>query len=805
MKIIKIKYKAIVITVLSVIPLIGVTDIIFEHSYSGYVNNRKLEETKKSFDAVSDVITKEQNSVTRTVEDWAKWTDTYEFITNSDKKYIASNLQDDTLKNLDLQAMIFINKSGKIVYAKEDKEKKISKDIINSVHIENIKKNRVGLMVQNGNLYVVGISTVTPSDNQNISNGFLIIIKHLDISTFNILKRLVNVEADIEEASKFNISSYDKLVENIRYKQDKESIEAVKVLKNINGDDVIAVKLINFGDKKAVNEYFILFNIHFIILLIAIIAIDFIVLNKYSLKRLKKLNDFIEEIIVSKDITRTISLPGKDEYAMFAALTNRMLKELNLAYKGMREQNERFMMLMEATNDGVLDYSVKEDRVYISNELKQLIGFNSEKNYVSEREYVSRVHLECAERLREHYHNIINGNSEYFNAEYRMIDQLGNITWVLHRGKIVGKDENGKPLRIISTLVNITDRKKYEEETLFLSYSDKLTGLRNRSYMEKQFQALDSSPKSQYYIVMCDVNGLKVVNDTFGHKEGDHLLCTIANILTESCEQDDIISRLGGDEFIILIEDKDEEYVKNLQDKIKIKCDSLFGYKYKVSMAIGYASKTEEISETELVMGLADLRMYRNKLTEEESTRSATIESLLNTLHEKHSETEEHTVRIKELSIQLGEKLGLNQEKLDELKLLSLLHDIGKVGIPENILMKPGKLTVEEWAIMKTHTQIGYRIAKSSSDFSHIANEILAHHERYDGTGYPNGLKGEEIPLLSRIINVVDSFDVMTNKRAYKEAFNLEYAFKELNECSGTQFDPYIVKEFIDILQENIR
>lgn len=194
--------------------------------------------------------------------------------------------------------------------------------------------------------------------------------------------------------------------------------------------------------------------------------------------------------------------------------------------------------------------------------------------------------------------------------------------------------------------------------------------------------------------------------------------------------------------------------------------------------------------------------MYRSKLTEMKSSRNATIKSLEKTLYEKHSETEEHTQRIKELSVQLGKRINLSQDMLNELELLSLLHDIGKIGIPEHILMKPGKLSPEEWEIMKQHAEIGYRIAKATPELSHVANEILCHHEKYDGTGYVQGLSGNEIPLLSRIISIVDSYDVMTHKRVYKDASSRQYALDELERCSGSQFDPVLVDEFFALLRE---
>ena len=221
-----------------------------------------------------------------------------------------------------------------------------------------------------------------------------------------------------------------------------------------------------------------------------------------------------------------------------------------------------------------------------------------------------------------------------------------------------------------------------------------------------------------------------------------------------------------------------------------------------ISVAMGYAESNAEQKSPEDVLNLAENRMYRNKLMESSSSRNATIRSLARTLHEKSTETEAHTMRITQLSKALGRRLDLRKDQMDELELLSLLHDIGKIGIPEYILDKPTKLSNEEWEIIKTHSEIGYRIAKSTPALEHIAEYILAHHEKYDGTGYPNGLKAQEIPYLGRIITVVDSFDVMTHSRSYKKASDLSYAISELKGCSGTQFDPEIVTVFLDMIEE---
>ncbi len=158
-------------------------------------------------------------------------------------------------------------------------------------------------------------------------------------------------------------------------------------------------------------------------------------------------------------------------------------------------------------------------------------------------------------------------------------------------------------------------------------------------------------------------------------------------------------------------------------------------------------------------------------------------------------------MRMCDLAVKLGNAVGLHENKLDELKLLAVLHDIGKIAIPDSILFKPGKLTDEEWKIMKTHPEIGYRIAVLSPELIPIAEAILTHHERWDGKGYPKGLWGVDIQVTSRIISIVDTFDAMTHKRVYKDALSEEEALREIEHCAGNQFDPVLAMKFVEIMR----
>ncbi len=363
------------------------------------------------------------------------------------------------------------------------------------------------------------------------------------------------------------------------------------------------------------------------------------------------------------------------------------------------------------------------------------------------------------------------------------------------------KNKVGDYCGIILIAQDLRDTKKL----MHLGLHDPLTDLYNRTFFEREIEKLEDSSSYPLTFIICDVDGLKFVNDTLGHKIGDALLVVAAEVIKKSFRSTDIVARIGGDEFAVLLNYADEEIVlracKNIQQSIEKY--NFENYDLPLSISVGYAIAKDKDYSTAKLFKEADNNMYRDKLNHSQSARSQVIKTLMNALEARDYFHDGHSIRMQKIVEIVGIKLGFSQKEINNLKLLAQFHDIGKVGISDKILFKKGKLTPEEYAELQRHSEIGYRIAQSSPGLVHIAEDILNHHEWWNGKGYPLGSKGEEIPLEARIISIADSFDSMTSYRPYKEKLSFEQSMDELKRGAGTQFDPELVNIIVKALEEN--
>lgn len=348
---------------------------------------------------------------------------------------------------------------------------------------------------------------------------------------------------------------------------------------------------------------------------------------------------------------------------------------------------------------------------------------------------------------------------------------------------------------------DISNLKQQERHRYYASTHDDLTGLFNRTYMNEKLTAYRESDVYPLAIIIIDVNGLKIINDGFGPSVGDRLLVDIANTLSEVCHPENIVIRFGGDEFAILVTHKSLEETQLLVKEIKRNCGEMSIQDTKVSLSIGWSIQESVYDDIEVVLRDAEDDMYKHKVMENSSVKGKTVYTMINALHETNKREEEHSRRVSALCERFGEALALSDREMNALKSMSLLHDIGKIAIDEKILNKPGKLSNDEYEDMKRHPEIGYRILSAVPELNEIAEYVLAHHERWDGNGYPRGLKQEDIPYLARIITIVDAYDAMTSDRSYRDAQDESWAIKELEANAGLQFDPVLVPIFTRVLK----
>jgi diguanylate cyclase (GGDEF)-like protein/PAS domain S-box-containing protein len=288
-------------------------------------------------------------------------------------------------------------------------------------------------------------------------------------------------------------------------------------------------------------------------------------------------------------------------------------------------------------------------------------------------------------------------------------------------------DVDGTLKGAVIILRDITLEHKNSEKILFMSYHDALTGLYNRRFFEEELARLDTNRQLPLSLILGDVNGLKLTNDVFGHLEGDNLLKTASDIIRGVCRTEDIIARWGGDEFVLLLPRTSYTRAEEICKLIKTACHNNKNNVIDISIALGYATKELPDQDIGKTLKLAEDYMYRHKLTENKSQRSNIIYAIQNSLYEKSHETEEHAERLISHCHAVARQLKLSDEDMDNLKLLAVLHDIGKIGIPDHILLKPGPLNEVEWYEMRKHPEIGYRIAQSSPDLQQIAEYILMH------------------------------------------------------------------------------
>lgn len=368
--------------------------------------------------------------------------------------------------------------------------------------------------------------------------------------------------------------------------------------------------------------------------------------------------------------------------------------------------------------------------------------------------------------------------------------------YIEHSIEVADYYSDGSVKLIGGVLLDVTENTLYQQRINYLAEYDTLTDVKNRNYFENYIHDIITN---DYTIFVFDVDGLKLINDVFGHFQGDLIISKVAELLKLTFTNNEFICRIGGDEFAVLIDVINEGEILELTKKLE-QYISEFNVTSLIEMniSLGFAIIDNEELTFEKAFVLAENHMYRRKLNNRSSRKSKVLESILETLNAKTEETKDHSDRLAKLGSKTMQVLGLTrQAEIEDIELLARVHDIGKITIDDNILKKTSKLTDIEYELIKKHSEAGYKIIRNITDSDDVCNGVLLHHERWDGAGYPQGLKGEDIPIFARVISVVDAFDAMTHDRVYRKRMSDQQAIDEIMKCSGTQFDPRVVKAFL--------
>lgn len=468
-------------------------------------------------------------------------------------------------------------------------------------------------------------------------------------------------------------------------------------------------------------------------------------------------------------------------------------REFTLALRDMNtdllENKEKLALILNSSAEGIYGMDTEGNFTFINQSALSILGYEKVSDFIGRN---------CHEMI----HHKRKDGTVYPEKECRINDAISKGETVTCEDEVfIRKDgtsfsvqysahpqiRDGKIIGAVITFSDITERKKQEEEVLYLTYHDPLTGLYNRAYLDKVYQDLEEEENYPMSVVVGDVNGLKLSNDIFGHQRGDQFLKRIAEVIKHSVREEDLVFRVGGDEFYLFLRNTREEDARVVMNRIQKAVEMEDFQGVRGSISLGLSVKTADGLTLEEVLNNAEQNMYREKTLRAKMEGKKQLSHLISELM-NYPKERAHAENTRKYARAIGETLQLKPDELRALEDAAYLHDVGK--IPTLLGKNKGELGF--YPTRKDHAVIGYRILNSFEETADIAKAVLCHHEKWNGTGYPKGLIGEEIPLISRIIAVAEKFDRLTGI-SYGKPISIEEALQHLDREKGETLDPKVV------------
>ena len=466
----------------------------------------------------------------------------------------------------------------------------------------------------------------------------------------------------------------------------------------------------------------------------------------------------------------------------------------------LQENREQLKLILDSTAEGIYGMDTEGLCTFCNESALRMLGYSSQEELLGKNMHFQIHHTrrdgtpfplsEC--KIMESFKN---GRGVYVDDE---IFWRKDGTFFDVRYSSYPQYRDGKMVGSVITFMDNTERKKNEEHIKYLTYHDPLTNINNRLFFEEQIPVLDTEDNLPISVIFGDLNGLKLTNDIFGHAAGDRLLTEAAAAFKKASGNEGLAARIGGDEFALIMPNTDADRAKDVIEEIRKSFSNENSNDIIGSVSLGASTKTSAEESMHEMIEIAENLMYKDKTINRNKNNKNMIRKIINNLHNRSPREKRHSENVSVLCEKIAEEMGLSKALIKRLGENGYFHDIGKIVLEDDILNKHRDLTEEEYRKMQQHSVVGYRILNLFDDTIDLAEGVLSHHEHWDGTGYPKGIKGEEIPLSSRIIAVAEAYDVMTNDNYDRRKTNDE-AVEEIIRLSGVRFDKDAVEAFIKI------
>ena len=641
-------------------------------------------------------------------------------------------------------------------------------------------------------------------------NNVILEIAYNDASFGNLVKRLDPVESmnqladsnpNVMSINVYDIYGYQVVNSGENHEPTDQSLEFVKrameetMFELVEGDETKRVLYISDNGINPLSDHSriieitftsssinaVLRNILMIVLIsgfILVLVAVFLIYNSIGkvTSPITKLSK-AAQMVADGNYDVKVSIDNQDEIGKLTEVFNTMIIKVNNAYSEIESKLRTTLMsigdgFIATDSEGKIELMNKQAETLIDWQQSEALGRPISDIFILEKSHDSNG-----------FENLQTRKGKSVPIEYSV-------------AKIYGKE--GQSQGQVYVFRDVTDKRDKAQAIEYLSYHDQLTGLLNRRFFEEEMIRLESAEYLPVTLVMLDVNGLKLINDAFGHNAGDQLLKTAADIIKSGCTVEGTLSRIGGDEFVLLLPNTETVVAENMMKEIIKEAEASQTEPVILSISYGVATKTDESIKLHDVFKIAEDLMYRNKLSESLSMRYQMMDVVLASLYGKSDREKEHSENVSKLCGQLGFALGMGVEEITTLKSAGLMHDIGKIAVHLELYDKETLWTPAERMEIESHSEVGYQLLKSINEFSKIAEFVLAHHENWDGTGYPMRQRGEHIPLESRIIAIANFYDTIVREQLESGQVNREVLIDELEKAKGIQLDPALVEIFIE-------